>query len=218
MHTTHPTQDRPQTWGEELANTISHGIGFVLAVASLPLLLGFGPATGSAINIVAASVFSVTMMLLYLVSTLYHLWPAGSVKAWLNRCDHAAIYLFIAGSYTPFALGVLRGGLGWSMFGIVWAVAALGFIAKLANRLKHPLWSTGLYVAMGWLAVFAAAPMVALMPGAGLAWLIAGGLSYTVGAVVFLFDSRVRYAHFVWHLFVLGGSGCHFVAVLRYAQ
>jgi hemolysin III len=218
MDTTHQPQDRPQTWGEELANGISHGIGFLLAVASLPLLLGFGPASGSAINIVAACVFSVTMMLLYLVSTLYHVCPPGAAKALLNRCDHAAIYLFIAGSYTPFVLGVLRGGLGWSMFGMVWTVAALGCTAKLANRLKHPLWSTGLYVAMGWLAVFAAAPMVALMPGAGLAWLIAGGLSYTVGAVVFLFDSRVRYAHFVWHLFVLGGSACHFIAVLRYAQ
>ena len=218
MHTTHTDHDRPQTWGEELANTISHGVGFLLAIASLPVLLGFRSAdNSSAINVVAVCVFSATMMLLYFVSTLYHAWPPGRAKLWLNRCDHAAIYLFIAGSYTPFALGVLRGGLGWSLFGVVWAVAMLGFTAKLANRLKHPLWSTGLYLAMGWLAVFAAAPMVALMPGAGLAWLIAGGLSYTVGAVVFLFDSRVRYAHFVWHLFVLGGSVCHFIAVLRYA-
>ena len=216
--TTHLQEQRAQTWGEELANSISHGIGFLFAVASLPILLGFGPASGNAINMFAACVFSATMMLVYLVSTLYHVWPQGAAKAWLNRCDHAAIYLFIAGSYTPFALGVLRDGLGWSMFGVVWVMAVLGFTAKLANRLKHLLWSTALYMAMGWLAVFAAAPMVAQMPGAGLAWLIAGGLSYTVGAVVFLFDSRVRYAHFVWHLFVLGGSACHFVAVLRYAQ
>jgi hemolysin III len=163
-------------------------------------------------------VFSATMMLLYGVSTLYHVCPPGRAKVWLNRLDHAAIYLFIAGSYTPFVLGVLRGGWGWSLFGVVWTMAALGFTAKLANRLKHPLWSTGLYVVMGWVAVIAAAPLVARMPGAGLAWLVAGGVSYTAGAVVFLFDSRVRYAHFVWHLFVLGGSACHFVAVLRYAQ
>jgi hemolysin III len=211
--------ERTQSFGEELANGISHGIGFLLAIASLPILLVFAPERTTAINIVATCVFSVTMMLLYGVSTLYHTWPSGGrAKAWLNRCDHAAIYLFIAGSYTPFVLGVLRGGWGWSLFGVVWTMAVLGFTAKLANRLKHPLWSTGLYVAMGWVAVVAAAPLIARVPGAGLAWLVAGGLAYTAGAVVFLFDSRVRYAHFVWHLFVLGGSACHFIAVLRYAQ
>lgn len=210
--------DRDQTRGEEVANAISHGLGFVLAIASLPLLLAFASPALTAINIVAICVFSVTMMLLYGVSTLYHALPAGPAKTWLNRCDHAAIYLFIAGSYTPFVLGVLRGGWGWSLFGVVWAMAVLGFMAKMLNRLKHPLWSTGLYVVMGWVAVVAAAPLVARMPGAGLALLVAGGLLYTAGAVVFIFDSRVRYAHFVWHLFVLGGSACHFFAVLWYAQ
>ena len=209
---------RDQTRGEEVANSLSHGIGFLLAIASLPLLLGFAPERASAINIVAMCVFSATMMLLYGVSTLYHAVPHGRAKAWLNRFDHAAIYLFIAGSYTPFVLGVLRGGWGWSLFGVVWAFVLLGFSAKLMNRLKHPLWSTGLYVAMGWIAVVAAAPLVARMPGAGLALLVAGGLLYTAGAVVFVFDSRVRFAHFVWHLFVLGGSACHFFAVLWYAQ
>jgi hemolysin III len=213
-----PQTERPQTWGEELANSISHGIGFLLAVASLPVLLGFAQGNGSTMNNVAVCVFSATMMLLYLVSAVYHAVPAGRAKELLNRCDHAAIYLFIAGSYTPFVLGVLRGGWGWSMFGVVWAMAALGVAAKLLNRLKHPLWSTGLYVAMGWVAVLAAAPLLARMPGAGLAWLIAGGVSYTAGAVVFLYDSRVKYAHFVWHLFVLGGSACHFFAVLGYAS
>ena len=209
---------RDQTRGEEVANSLSHGIGFLLAIASLPLLLGLAPDRASAINIVAMCVFSATMMLLYGVSTLYHAVPHGRAKAWLNRFDHAAIYLFIAGSYTPFVLGVLRGGWGWSLFGVVWAFGLLGFSAKLMNRLKHPLWSTGLYVAMGWIAVVAAAPLVARMPGAGLALLVAGGLLYTAGAVVFVFDSRVRFAHFVWHLFVLGGSACHFFAVLWYAQ
>jgi hemolysin III len=209
---------RDQTLWEEVANSISHGVGFVLAIASLPLLLAFaGPAT-SAINIVAMCIFSATMMLLYGISTLYHALPAGRAKTWLNRCDHAAIYLFIAGSYTPFVLGVLRGGWGWSLFGVVWAVAVLGFTAKMFNRLQHPLWSTGLYIVMGWVAVVAAAPLVARMPGTGLALLVAGGLLYTAGAVVFLFDSRVRFAHFVWHLFVLGGSACHFFAVLWYWQ
>jgi hemolysin III len=218
-----PQTERPQTWGEELANSVSHGIGFLLAVASLPVLLGFAQTNASPVsigpmNVVAVCVFSVTMMLLYFVSAIYHAVPAGRAKELLNRCDHAAIYLFIAGSYTPFVLGVLRGGWGWSLFGVVWAMAALGMAAKLLNRLRHPLWSTGLYVAMGWIAVVAAAPLLARMPGAGLVWLVAGGLSYSAGAVVFLYDSHVRYAHFVWHLFVLGGSACHFFAVLWYAR
>ena len=209
---------RNQTRGEEGANALSHGLGFVLAIASLPLLLAFASPALTSINTVAMCVFSVTMMLLYGVSTLYHALPAGPAKTWLNRCDHAAIYLFIAGSYTPFVLGVLRGGWGWSLFGVVWAMALLGFAAKMLNRLKHPLWSTGLYVVMGWVAVVAAAPLVARMPGAGLTLLVAGGLLYTAGAVVFIFDSRLHYAHFVWHLFVLGGSACHFFAVLWFAQ
>ena len=212
------TLNRPQTPREELANSVSHGIGFLLAVASLPVLIVASASRGSAIDIVAVCVFSVTMMLLYGVSTAYHALPAGRAKTWLNRCDHAAIYLFIAGSYTPFVLGLLRGGWGWSLFGVVWGMAVLGFSAKLLNRLRHPLWSTGLYVAMGWTAVVAAAPLVARMPGAGLAWLVAGGVLYTLGAVVFLFDARLRYAHFVWHLFVLGGSACHFIAVLGYSR
>ena len=212
------TPARDQTRAEEIANSLSHGIGFVLAIASLPLLLAFAGERTSAINIVAMSVFSGTMMLLYGVSTLYHAVPHGRAKAWLNRFDHAAIYLFIAGSYTPFVLGVLRGGWGWSLFGVVWGCGLLGFTAKLMNRLRHPLWSTGLYVAMGWVAVVAAAPLVARMPGAGLALLVAGGVLYTAGAVVFIFDSRLRFGHFVWHLFVLGGSACHFFAVLWYAQ
>jgi hemolysin III len=209
--------ERPQTLGEEIANTISHGIGFALAIASLPILLAFAPDRSTTINIVALCVFSASMTLLYGVSTLYHAWPVGRVKTWLNRLDHAAIYVFIAGSYTPFVLGVLRGGWGWSLFATVWTMAVLGVTVKLLDRLKHPLWSTGLYVAMGWLAVVAAAPLVARLPGSGLAWLIAGGVAYTLGAVVFLFDSKLRYAHFVWHLFVLGGSTCHFFAVLWHA-
>lgn len=218
MKTVAAAIDRPQTFGEELANTISHGLGFLLAVASLPILVVFAVRHGSAMDVVAASVFSATMMLLYLVSALYHAVPAGRAKRVLNRLDHAAIYLFIAGSYTPFVLGVLHGPWGWSLFGVVWGIAALGVTAKLLNRLKHPLWSTALYVGMGWVAVVAAGPLLDRMPAAGLAWLVAGGVSYTLGAVVFLFDSRVRYAHFVWHLFVLGGSACHFFAALWYAR
>jgi hemolysin III len=209
--------DRDQTRGEELANALSHGIGLLAAIAALPVLVLSALRQDDAAAVVAASVFGGTMILLYGVSTLYHAVPAGRHKVWLNRLDHASIYLFIAGSYMPFLLGVLQGPWGWSLFGVVWAAAALGVVAKLANRLRHPLWSTGLYVAMGWVALVAAVPLVERMPAGGLVWLVAGGLSYTVGAVVFLFDARLRYTHFVWHLFVLGGSVCHFCAALWYA-
>ncbi|MDC8784904.1 PAQR family membrane homeostasis protein TrhA [Roseateles koreensis] len=208
---------RNQSLGEEIANAISHGLGFLLAVASLPILAVAASRQGSTLNVVAACVFSLTMMLLYLVSTLYHAVPEGRVKLWLNRLDHAAIYIFIAGSYTPFALGVLHGAWGWTLFGLVWTSAAVGVTAKLFNRLRHPYWSTGLYVAMGWLVVVAIGPLMGRMDSAGLAWLTAGGLAYTLGAVVFLLDHRIRYAHFVWHIFVLAGSCCHFFAALWYA-
>jgi hemolysin III len=210
--------ERPQTMGEEIANAISHGLGFLLAVASLPILVMQMHARGSAINVVAVCVFSGTMMLLYLVSTIFHALPEGRAKAKLNRLDHSAIYLFIAGSYTPFMLGALHGVWGWTLFGIVWTAAAVGVTAKWLNRFKHPLLSTGLYVAMGWVAVIAAGPLMERISTAGIVWLVAGGLSYTLGAGVFLLDNRVRYAHFVWHLFVLGGSTCHFFAVLWHSQ
>lgn len=210
-------EDRPQTGGEEIANAVSHGLGLLLAIAALPVLVVVAARHGSAVNIVAAIVFAVTMMLLYLVSTLYHAVPEGRFKAFLNRVDHAAIYLFIAGSYTPFALGVLQGRWGWMLFGAVWAMAAAGVAVKLLNLLTHPLWSTGLYVAMGWSALLAAGPLIHAMPLAGLLWLLGGGLAYTAGAVVFIFDSRAKYLHFTWHLFVLLGTTCHFFAALWYA-
>jgi len=135
----------------------------------------------------------------------------------LQRLDHAAIYVFSAGSYTPFTVGVLSGGWGWTLFVTVWSMAAFGVAIKLLDRLKHRLISTGLYLAMGWVVVVAAGPLAARLPGSGLALLIAGGLSYMLGAVVFLLDDRIRYSHFVWHLFVLVGSACHFFAALWYA-
>jgi hemolysin III len=210
--------ERPQTPAEELANALSHGLGFLLAVASLPILVWHAVRQGAAADVVGASVFAGTMILLYLISAVYHAVPAGRMKAWLCRLDHAAIYLFIAGTYTPFTLGVLNGPWGWSLFGVVWGVAAFGVAIKLLNRLRHPWLSTALYVGMGWVAVVAAPSMLERIPPAGLAWLVAGGLSYTVGAVAFLLDNRVRYAHFVFHLFVLGGSVCHFFAALGYAR
>lgn len=209
--------DRPQTLGEEIANAISHGLGALLAIAALPILVTRAVAYGATVDVVAACVFATTMILLYGVSALYHALPAGRAKALLLRLDHAAIYVFIAGSYTPFTLGVLHASRGLALLIVVWAAAAFGVAIKLLNRLRHRLVSTGLYLAMGWVAVFAAGPLMAGLPPTGLALLVAGGLSYTLGAFVFLLDNKVRYSHFVWHLFVLGGSVCHFFAALWYA-
>lgn len=211
------TEDRPQSLGEEIANAVTHGLGFVLALAALPILVWQAARLGGAIDVVAACVFAGTAMLLYGVSALYHALPAGAAKRWFNRLDHAAIYVFIAGSYTPFTLGVLNGAWGWSLFGVVWGAAVFGVTVKLLNRLRHPWISTGLYVAMGWVAVVAAGPLIDRLPAAGLAWLVAGGVSYTLGAGVFLLDNKYRYAHAAWHLFVIGGSVCHFFAALGYA-
>ena len=210
--------ERAQTLREEFANALSHGIGFLLAVASLPILLSFAVEHGSAASVVGACVFSVTMMLLYLSSCLYHALPVGRAKAVFNRLDHVAIYIFIAGSYTPFALGALNGAWGWTLFGLVWGCAVLGVLLKSCNFLRHPLWSTGLYVAMGWMVLIAAAPLVERVAVNGLVLLVAGGLSYTIGAAFFLLDSKLRFGHFVWHLFVLGGSTCHFFATLWHAK
>lgn len=216
-----PPQDRDQTLGEEIANAVSHGLGALLAVAALPILVMRAINHGGVADVVAAAIFAATAILLYGISTAYHALPAtlanGRAKDWLNRLDHAAIYVFIAGSYTPFTLGVLNTGPGLTLLITVWAAAAFGVTIKLLNRLRHPIVSTLLYVAMGWVVVFAIGPLMQRMPAAGLVLLLAGGLSYTLGAVVFLLDHRVRYAHFVWHLFVLGGSVCHFFAALFYA-
>ena len=160
--------EREQTVAEEIMNALSHGLGLLLAIASLPILV-WSAARQSAAAVVGASLFAGTMILLYGVSTLYHALPLGRAKAWFNRLDHAAIYLFIAGSYMPFLFGVLRGPWGWTLFGAIWCAAALGVGAKLFNRLRHPLWSTGLYVAMGWMAVAAAVPLYERMSSAGLA-------------------------------------------------
>jgi hemolysin III len=206
--------ERAQTLGEEIANSVSHGLTFLLAVAALPVLVHAAAQRGGAAGVVAACLFTGSMIVLYGVSTLYHALPRGRAKVFFKRLDHAAIFLFIAGSYTPFLFGVLSGAWGWSLFGVIWAAAILGMVSKLLDRLKHPLWSTGLYVAMGWVVLIAAAPLYERMSAAGLAWLVAGGLSYTLGAAVYLFDSRVRYAHLLWHLFVVGGSVCHFFAAL----
>lgn len=207
---------RPQTLSEEIANSISHGVGCVATIVAMPVLIVLTARHGNAANVVGATVFAGTMALLYLVSTLYHAIPAGRAKQFFVKLDHSAIYLFIAGSYTPFSLGALRGAWGWTLFGIVWGLAAVGLILKLGNRLNHPVWSTSLYLLMGWLVLIAAVPMIQRVSLMGLIWLAAGGLAYTIGVYFFVTDN-LSFRHFIWHLFVLAGSICHFFAILWYA-
>ena len=206
-----------QSRAEEIANSVSHGLGCVLALAFMPFLIGSIAERGPTIAVVGSIVFAVTMVLLYFASALYHALPDSRAKAICGKLDHGAIYLFIAGSYTPFALGVLNGAWGWSLFGVVWGLAGIGITLKMLDRLSHPLWSTGLYLLMGWLVVAAAVPLIARMPSPGLLWLLAGGLAYTAGVIFFLTDARVRFGHFIWHLFVMAGTACHAVAVAGYS-
>lgn len=199
-----------------MANSLSHGLALLAAIAALVWLL-VSPRPLGASGVVGASVFGATMVLLYLASTVYHALPAGRAKRVLLKLDHSAIYLFIAGSYTPFSLGVLRGPWGWTLFGLVWTIAAIGIGLKAVDRLSRPWLSTGLYLAMGWLAVIAAVPLIERVPSPGVVLLVAGGVAYSLGVVFFALDSKLRYAHAVWHGFVVAGSGLHFFAVLGYA-
>lgn len=209
--------ERPQSLGEEIANSVTHGFGLLLSVAALAFLVVAATATGDPWRVTSASVYGATLVLLYATSTLYHALPGRRVKAVFQRLDHAAIYLLIAGTYTPFVLVPLRGGWGWSLFAVVWALAVLGIVLKSVFGIRLAVLSTAVYLAMGWLVVIAIGPLVARVPAAGLHWLVAGGVFYTLGVVFFAWDSRVRYSHAVWHLFVLAGSAAHFFAVAQYA-
>ena len=211
------TSKRVQSRGEEIANSFSHGLGLVAAVLATPFLIQHAVRQGDAGFIVGASIFAATMVLLYLASTLYHALPVSRAKRVFRVIEHSAIFLLIAGTYTPFTLGVLRGAWGWTLLGLVWGLAVAGVMLKALNRMAHPILSTGLYLLMGWLIVIAAQPLSARVPLSGLLWLIAGGLAYTLGVIFFALDSRLRYGHFIWHLFVMAGTTCHYFAVLWYA-
>ena len=207
---------RLQTYREELANALSHGVAMLGAVAAVPVLV-IGAVQDGGMAIIGASVFVATLLFLYLASMIYHALPAGKSKRIFLIVDHCAIYLLIAGTYTPFTLGILRGTWGWTLFGIVWGLALVGILLKTIFGTRYPVFSIALYLAMGWIVVIAAQPMLESVPIPGLLWLLGGGLAYTLGVVFFLIDHRLRFAHFVWHLFVVTGSCCHFVAVFRYA-
>jgi hemolysin III len=207
---------RVPSLGEEIANCVSHGVGFLAALAATPFLVLAAARRGGVATIVGAGVFAGTVVVLYLASTLYHALPRNKAKRVLRVIDHSAIYLLIAGTYTPFTLGVLRGAWGWTLLGVVWGLAVLGVTLKSVGGIRHPRLSTTLYIGMGWLALIAIRPLWLHVPVAGWLWLIAGGLAYT-GGIAFYAAERLRYGHLVWHVFVLMGTTCHFVAVLQYA-
>lgn len=206
---------RPQSRGEEIANAISHGVGFALAVMSIPVLV-IAALPHGARAVVGAAVFAATASLLYLTSTLYHAITNTRAKHVLRVLDHSAIYLLIAGTYTPFTLGVLRGAWGWSLLGTIWGLAITGVVVKSVGGFHMRGFSTALYLAMGWLVIIAARPLYLNVAPWGLFWLAAGGVAYTAG-VAFYAARRMPYGHFVWHLCVMTGTACHFVAVWNYA-
>lgn len=199
---------------EEIANTLTHGLGVVLAVVGLVLLIFFAAGSRDVWRIVSCSVYGVTLVMLYSASTLYHSFRNPKIKRWFRVLDHACIYLLIAGTYTPFTLVTLRGPWGWSLFGIVWTLAACGLAFKLLYIDRFPVVSVTVYMLMGWMSVVAIKPMMERLPAEGLLWLVMGGLLYTIGVVFYVKGAKVRYAHAIWHLFVLGGSICHYIAVV----
>ncbi len=214
-----PSPSRIQTRGEEIANAISHGCGVLAAIAAVPILVVHHVATAaiSASALVGVVLFGVALTVLYTASTLYHALPHGTAKRVFRRLDHAAIYVLIAGTYTPFALGIFREAWGWALCVSIWAMAAAGILMKSLGRGHHPVLSSTTYVAMGWVALLVPGPLLNLLPTPGFVLLLTGGIAYTLGVVFFVLDEKIRYAHFIWHVFVLLGSVCHFLAVLRFA-
>jgi hemolysin III len=200
----------------ERFNSISHLIGALLSAAGLAALVTMGALERDPYKVVSFAVYGAMLCALYGISTLYHAVRHTRIKAILQKCDHSAIYLLIAGSYTPFTLVTLRGPWGWSLFGVSWGLAALGITQELTLGRRTRSVSMVLYVLMGWLALVAVHPLVSALPAAGTAWLVAGGVIYSAGIYFFVNDERIRHGHGIWHLFVLAGSLCQFISVARY--
>ena len=205
-------KERRQTLGEEITNAIIHGVGVGLAVTALVVLVVLACRYGSVWHVVGFAVYGATLVLLYLASTLYHSFPAGKVKRVFKIFDHAAIFLLIAGTYTPITLIALRGPWGWTIFGLVWGLAILGIIGKAIWINKFKIFSTLLYIALGWLVLVAFKPLAAALNPTSILFLLAGGVLYTLGTVFYAWKG-MKYAHAVWHLFVLAGSICHFFTI-----
>ena len=199
----------------ELANSVTHGAGLALSVAGCAVLVTLAALRGSAWHIVACSVYGGTLVCLYAASTLYHSVRSRRWKRFFRIVDHSSIYLLIAGTYTPFTLVNLRGAWGWTLFGIVWGLTLVGILFKVWFVDHFPIASTVVYLLMGWVAVVAVKPLLAMVPVAGLLWILAGGVLYTAGVGFFAWQ-KLPYHHAIWHVFVLGGSVCHYFAVLYY--
>lgn len=206
--------DLCETHAEEVASAVTHGVGLALSIVGLIMMIVIS--AGDPWRITGGTIFGSTLVLLYLASTLYHSFSGPRIKSFLQIIDHSAIYLLIAGSYTPISLVTLRGPWGWSLLGVVWSMAIGGVVIKsvMSNNREHWI-STALYIVMGWLAVVAAAPLIKSMPFGGLVLLVAGGLCYT-GGVVFFVWNKLKFNHAIWHLFVLAGSICHLLAITLY--
>ena len=201
--------------GEEIAHSVSHGIGIVLSIAGLAVLVASAALRGDAWHVTSSAIFGTTLVLMYTASTFYHAVPLARARRVLRTLDHSAIYLLIAGTYTPFTLGPLRGPWGWSLFAVVWTAAVAGVVFKSVAIGRAPILSVALYVTMGWCVVVAFGPLARSVEAGGIALLIVGGVCYTLG-IVFYAWHRLRFGHFVWHLFVLAGSVLHYLAVLLY--
>jgi len=200
---------------EEKINVYSHALGFVLSVIALVLLLKVAVPMGSAIHIIAVGVFGFSLIILYAASSIYHYQQAPLLRSRLRIFDHAAIYILIAGTYTPFCLITLNGPLGWTIFSVCWTMAFIGIVLKIFFTGKYDLLSTLMYVFMGWMIVFAIGPLKENLSADGLLWLVAGGIAYTVGAILYAIK-RIKFNHAIFHVFVLMGSACHFVSVYCY--
>ena len=200
---------------EEKLNVISHALGLVLSIVALVLLVVYSSIYGSAKHIVSFSIYGASLIVLYSASTFYHYSKNPKLRKRLNIFDHAAIYILIAGTYTPFTLVILKGWIGWTIFGVSWGLALTGVILKLFYTGKYDKISTIAYVLMGWVIIFALKPLINNFPLKGLLWLLAGGIFYTVGAILYSFKN-MKYNHVIFHIFVLLGSFCHFMAVFFY--
>ncbi len=200
---------------EEKINIISHALGFVLSVMALSFLVVRASSLGDVWHVVSFSIFGASLIVLYAVSTIYHSTKKPELRCRLRILDHASIYILIAGTYTPFTLVTLQGATGWVIFGVSWGLALCGIILKLFFTGRYRLLSTSMYVFMGWIIVFAIKPLIANLSSDGLFWLVAGGLAYTLGAILYSIK-KIKFNHAVFHIFVLMGSICHFVSVYFY--
>ena len=200
---------------EEKINIISHAVGFIFSMVALVLLVRHATRHGDVWHIVSFSIFGASLIILYAASSFYHSAKKPELRSRLNIIDHASIYVLIAGTYTPFTLVTLKGTIGWVIFGISWGLALTGIILKLFFTGKYNLMSTIMYVLMGWVIVFAIKPLINNLPLAGLLWLVAGGISYTIGAILYGIK-KIKFNHAIFHMFVLMGSFCHFMSVFFY--